>query len=856
MVVPAARAGLPELENLLNDERFDIEVVSRDPLLSRIRQIMDERKRGIDTGLADLAALVRHVLLSHASDDRRPSVTIRTLPPQTPWEAYGLKATALGRATLLEAMSWRPAWLESQLPAGGDAFGEVFEGREIRRQVSTSIDPSIHEVTGYTSYACPGQREAVRSLLHMPAGSTLVVNLPTGSGKTLVGQLPPLLDPGTGLTLFVVPTTALALDQARRMQELLTLNKTRREVTQLAWHADLPLPAKAAIKQRIRNGSQGILFASPEAVRGALLPALYDASSRGLIRNLVVDEAHIVCEWGDGFRPDFQALAGVRSGLLRHGRGEKLRTILMSATLTGETLGILETLYGSPGPYQIVSAVNLRPEPRYLSARAASVVEKVARVRELVRHLPRPFLLYLTEPKEAEYWLRTLRSDGYRRLDAFHGETPHGRRDQIISAWANDHLDGIVATSAFGVGMDKADIPAIVHATVPETLDRYYQEVGRGGRDGRASASITVYAAEDVPKARGLGRPRFIGDDNALERWRAMFARSKRLNGDDDLYEVDLTCVPPRLHRESDYNRAWNVRTLILMARSGLIALDSSPQQISERASGESEAAYEARIEEAWSDYYNKIIVRILDDAHTSQEHFERKTARDRDRATNAAERSFENLMAGLEGRQEMGDILTDLYTVNDSGRAIIVSRTCRGCPADPGESRMPYIVPHGQAIRIVEAVDLADWSARFPHLKQTVSVLFSREASGLEAKLERALAALVGTFGIAEVAAPERAWQTKPWLRTLHRRARRRGLIARTVEEGAPDRNALPVPRVTLLWPWARQSIPDDILLLDRPLHVILVPDDIAGDHPLRPYVDTAENRLFLDNLLATATR
>jgi hypothetical protein len=239
-----------------------------------------------------------------------------------------------------------------------------------------------------------------------------------------------------------------------------------------------------------------------------------------------------------------------------------------------------------------------------------------------------------------------------------------------------------------------------------------------------------------------------------------------------------------------------------------------------------------------------------------NQQHFEEKTARDRDRAMNAAERSFENLMAGLQGRREMGDLLTDLYTVNEPGRAVVVSRTCRGCPAEPDENRLPYNVPPGHAIRIVEDVDLADWSARFPRLKRAVSVLYSREALDLDAKLERALAALVGTFGIAEVAAPEQAWQTKGWLETLHRRARRRGLIARTVEEGVPDRHALPVPRATLLWPWARQRIPDDILLLDRPLHVILAPNDIPGDHPLRPYVDTAENRLFLDDLLATATR
>src|SRR5262245_55947059 len=98
--------------------------------------------------------------------------------------------------------------------------------------------------------------------------------------------------------------------------------------------------------------------------------------------------------------------------------------------------------------------------------------------------------------------------------------------------------------------MDKADVRTIIHATVPETLDRYCQEVGRAGRDGRASIAVVVYTEEDIEKARNLGRPRFIGDDNAFERWRAMFGRGKRVSGTDDLVEIDLTVVPPRLHQE------------------------------------------------------------------------------------------------------------------------------------------------------------------------------------------------------------------------------------------------------------------------------------------------------------------
>lgn len=854
MLAPPNRTSLTELEQLLNGGKYNKDLVLSDPVLGRIHQIMEARRQGADTGIADLAALIRHSLLSNSEKAQRATVSIRSFSSVADWEKFGLRETNLGRGVILEAILFDTQWLPT-LESGHDAFVDVFEGRPIRQPSLVRIDPCVREVSGYESYTSPGQREAVRSVLHMPAGSTLVVNLPTGSGKTLVGQVPPLLDDGNGLTLFIVPTTALALDQARRMEEKLARVRDQTAPRPLAWFSELPQVAKDTIRQRIRSGTQGILFASPEAVRGPLLPSLYDAASRGLVRYLIVDEAHIVCEWGDGFRPDFQSLAGIRRGLMRHGRGEPLRTILMSATLTAETLGVLESLYGEPGPFQMVAAVHLRPEPRYMSVLASCYVQKVERVRTTVRHLPRPFLLYVTEPREAEEWLRLLRADGLRRVDAFHGDTPYTKRHAIITAWSENRLDGIVATSAFGVGMDKSDIRAVVHATVPETLDRYYQEVGRSGRDGRASVSVVVYEPADVPKARELGRPRFIGDDNAFVRWQTMFSRSRPIDGDTDLYEIDLTCVPPTLHQESDYNRGWNVRTLILMARSGLIQLDSSPHQVPDQLLGESESAYSVRIEETWQGYFNKILVRILDDAHQVEDHFVRRTAVDRDRATKASERSFDGLLSALDGGVEMGDVLSDLYTVREPGRAVIVSRCCRGCRAVPEDVHVHYTVPSSYAISQVTPVDLSDWRTRFPHLRSRSFVFYGRDTVGNGALLERALSALVGNFGIAEVAAPESAWSS-PWLRNLHRRARIRGLITKTIEEPLGYSGSLPVPRATLLWPWDDQRVPDGILLMNRPLHVILAPDDIPSDHPLRSFAEMADSRISLDNFLREATR
>jgi hypothetical protein len=858
---PGTVTGLPALQNLVWGRGVTSDICDADPIIARIYQILTDRRQGRDTGNSDLAALLRHALMARGSFERPAPLSVpKSLAWGTPdqWLRFGLRATDLGDSLLLEPAPWRPQWLGATDEDGDDIFGDVFRRKLIRLPATTSIDPCVAEVSGFTSYVCPGQREAVRSLLFMPAGSTLVVNLPTGSGKTLVGEIPPLLHGlGSGLTLFIVPTKALALDQERRMREMLSRAGRASESHEFAWHADLSADTKAAIKRRIRSGSQGILFTSPESAVGALLPALYAAVSNGTLRYLVIDEAHIVAEWGDGFRPDFQRLAGLRTGLLRHCRAEKFRTVLMSATLSPDTLAILETLFGPPRQVQMVAAVHLRPEPRYWSYRATGWFDKLERILELLRHVPRPFILYLTEPKQAVDWLRLLRDEGFRRVVCFHGSTGGPERAAIIDAWTANRLDGIVATSAFGVGMDKADIPTIIHAVVPETLDRYYQEVGRGGRDGRASISVVVYTDRDVIKGRSLGRPRLLSGDNARQRWRVMFAHRDALPNT-DLINIDIGVVPEHLRRQSDHNKAWNVRTLIMMARSRLIELETVLPQIPDRTPGEDEVAYEARIDTLWERYFDTITLRTLNPGHLRADVFEEKTAIDRTRAAQAAERTFGSLMGVLEGGREMGHELVKLYQSHIPDRTVIVSPACRGCPHghESAGPQVDYQIPSGGGIVRTIPFDVSTWSRRFSRHEGTMTVHYSRDDPNLPARLRVALTSLVGVFGLPEIVAPRETWHREPWMARLHKAALGGIVIARDLEEELAHASVIPLPRATLLWPWPTTALPDRILLLERKLHVIFVPDDLKAHHPLRRHVDTADYALSLDKFLEMATR
>lgn len=216
-------------------------------------------------------------------------------PEAEVWRRHGIVAQALGASHfLLEAMPWEPDWLApSDRPVFEDAFAEM-----PARHDSRPIDPFLQEAS-FDAYVSPGQREAVRSAFLMPPGEALVVALPTGSGKSLVAQAPVLVHGlESGLMLCIVPTIALALDQARRMTAMLKERRPGLQPPALAWHSGLGPEERLAIKRAIRNGRQGILYCSPEAATGALLPALFGAARAGSLRYLVIDEAHLLNQWG------------------------------------------------------------------------------------------------------------------------------------------------------------------------------------------------------------------------------------------------------------------------------------------------------------------------------------------------------------------------------------------------------------------------------------------------------------------------------------------------------------------------------------------------------------------------------
>ncbi|HEY9814539.1 MAG TPA: protein DpdF, partial [Candidatus Obscuribacterales bacterium] len=430
-------------------------------------------------GQGDIAALVRHLLRREMEIQGGASPSLK-VPRKSPfptqrevWERSGMAVLNEGPDFfVVSADPWHPKWLPQTEQVSPET--PLFKEESRRSHEPVSGDPFL-KALGYETYQSVGQREAIRTILTAPPESTLVVNLPTGSGKSLCAHLPAwLASKPVGATIVVVPTVALAIDQERAFK---TQTKTN---IATAYYSDTSIEGqerREEIRDRIRQGTQPIVFTSPEGLIESLSFSVYEAARQGFLRYLVIDEAHIVEQWGDEFRPEFQELAGFRRSLLRVCRDHKLPgfpTLLLTATVTESCLDTLETLFGAPGPFEIVSSAQLRPEPSYWFAYCTSETERQEHLVEAVAHLPRPLIIYGSKVKDVDHWHRYLQQAGYKRCAKMTGQSSQRERLDLLDKWQDGLIDIVVATSAFGLGVDLPDVRTVIHVCIPETIDRFY----------------------------------------------------------------------------------------------------------------------------------------------------------------------------------------------------------------------------------------------------------------------------------------------------------------------------------------------------------------------------------------------
>lgn len=469
------------------------------------------------------------------------------------------------------AEPWRPSWLTldgvpDAAALAGSGAGRRFESADLL------ADPFFSTSTGFDTYRTPGQRAACRAVMTVPEGASVIAMLPTGSGKTEIALC--LADRmNRGLTAIVVPTVALAYDFERRFRDHFARRNRRIDPASLhfAWTASTDDSVREKLKRAISNGQQPILVTSPESITRALRRTLIDAASIGRLQGFVIDEAHLVTQWGRSFRPEFRTLADFRQNLLQAAESNghpRAVTLLLSATLGAAEMSDLVDLFGRPGPCDPIVANALRSEPEIWVAPCSERTERDRWVRDTLAHCARPAILYVTSPVNARQWFGDLRSAGYSRIAMVTGESSAAEREAVlrgIRAASNDSgaIDLVVATSAFGLGIDYAHVRTVIHACLPETVDRWYQELGRGGRDGSVCSAFLLTAPGDDREAASMGVT-VLTPEVARKRWLDLWDHRRIVN---ERTFVDLE--GSRGVAKGDYNRRWNAQLV-----QGLVELE------------------------------------------------------------------------------------------------------------------------------------------------------------------------------------------------------------------------------------------------------------------------------------------
>ncbi len=342
------------------------------------------------------------------------------------------------------------------------------------------MDPrsALRRHFGHESFRA-GQEEIVRAAL---AGRDLLAVMPTGSGKSIGYQLPALLLEGT--TLVVSPLIALMKDQVDEL--------VRKGIPAAALHS-LATPAeRRAAEAAMREGRLRLLYVAPERFASESFRRLLEATP---LARFAVDEAHCVSEWGHDFRPDYRSLAAAaRSCRRADGVAGRPPILAFTATATPEVRKDIVLLLGLEEPQIFVAGFD-RPN-LFLDVRKVSgEIEKRALLPELVGK--RRALVYAATRKSAARAAESLQNAGI-AADAYHAGMEEAERTRVQNRFAEGKLSVVCATNAFGMGIDRPDIEAVVHFEIPGSLEAYYQEIGRGGRDGRRADATLLWNYVDV----------------------------------------------------------------------------------------------------------------------------------------------------------------------------------------------------------------------------------------------------------------------------------------------------------------------------------------------------------------------
>src|SRR5687768_4326875 len=309
----------------------------------------------------------------------------------------------------------------------------------------------------------PGQEQLVKAVL---SGRDVLAVMPTGSGKSLGYQLPAIVLPGT--TLVVSPLISLMKDQVDELN--------RRGIKSDALHSMLTIDRRREVLAAARAGRFRLLYVAPERFASDEFMRLLGELT---IARFVIDEAHCVSQWGHDFRPDYRRLRAAAAGCKTTAPGRRPPIAAFTATATSEVRDDIIDMLGLSSPRVIVAGFD-RPN---IFLRVKGVADEFDKHRLLPRLVHgRRALVYAATRRSTEDAADTLKDAGI-RCAAYHAGLKDDERTRVQDAFAAGTLKVVCATNAFGMGIDRPDVEAVVHFAIPGSVEAYYQEIGRAGRD-------------------------------------------------------------------------------------------------------------------------------------------------------------------------------------------------------------------------------------------------------------------------------------------------------------------------------------------------------------------------------------
>ncbi|HNR90850.1 MAG TPA: DNA helicase RecQ [Dokdonella sp.] len=370
----------------------------------------------------------------------------------------------------------------------------------------------LHSVFGYSAFR--GHQQAI--IEHVAGGGDALVLMPTGGGKSLCYQIPALLRPGTAIV--VSPLIALMQDQ---------VDALRQSGVEAAFlNSSLDAEAQREVEQRLVGGDLKLLYVAPERL---LTARFLDQLARIEIGLFAIDEAHCVSQWGHDFRPEYRQLT------ILHERFPAVPRIALTATADTPTRREIVERLGLESARRFVSSFD-RPNIRY---RVLGKDDGRAQLRDFLRgHRGESGIVYCLSRRRVDDTAAALVADGIAAL-AYHAGMDAESRARNQQRFLREDGIVMVATIAFGMGIDKPDVRFVAHLDLPKSLEGYYQETGRAGRDGLAAEAWMVWGLSDLVQLRQFIAQSESGD----ERKRVEYAKLEALVG----YAETTACRRQRL---------------------------------------------------------------------------------------------------------------------------------------------------------------------------------------------------------------------------------------------------------------------------------------------------------------------